>query len=140
LCFLPCLRWRDVNLIGNRLTLKGKRKERSIPLVKPLRVALIDEMKNRISDETFDVNDLIIHYITDTVTKKIKEALVEIKSYIKWNVVHMLRHTTATMILEETGNLRTVQEVLGHSQITTTQIFTHIILDRKKKALETLPY
>ena len=44
------------------------------------------------------------------------------------------------MILEEIGDLRLVQEILRHTQITTTQIYTHIVLDRKRDALEMLPY
>jgi site-specific recombinase XerD len=61
-------------------------------------------------------------------------------SYTFRNVVHMLRHTTATIILEEDGDLRTDQELLGHAQITTTQKYTHILSQRKKKAVDALPY
>ena len=49
---------------------------------------------------------------------------------------HLFRHTFATHILEETGDLRMVQELLGHQQITTTEIYTHIAQVHKKKGIE----
>ena len=49
---------------------------------------------------------------------------------------HTLRHTFATDLLRETNNLRIVQKALGHSDISTTQIYTHIVDGEMEEALK----
>lgn len=48
---------------------------------------------------------------------------------------HMFRHTFATQLLEEDVDIRYIQSILGHSSITTTQIYTHVTSNKQKEIL-----
>jgi len=61
----------------------------------------------------------------------IKAGLVNTKTKTNWVTPHVLRHSFASWLNDEGIDIKTIQELLGHSSITTTQIYTHI--DRKKR-------
>lgn len=58
-------------------------------------------------------------------------AEIDPKSYS----VHTLRHTCATLLLKSGTDIRIIQEILGHSRIETTQIYTHIYNKNVEKAM-----
>jgi len=133
------LKAANVNLDIGFLRCIGKgNKERVIPLGKKaihgirryLEFARPHFLKNKTSDILF-INRSGTKLSRQSVWKLIKQYAKEakIKKPIK---VHSLRHSFATHLLERGADLRSVQEMLGHSNISTTQVYTHIDKERLK--------
>ncbi len=66
------------------------------------------------------------HLHPDTLGKQLKRAVWKAKT-MKKVTCHTFRHTCATQLLEAGYDIRTVQELLGHSDLKTTQIYTHVL-------------
>ena len=75
------------------------------------------------------------HKVTDMVTKCVNRSGID-----KKGACHILRHATATEMLRHGANIREVQEMLGHSDISSTQIYTHVTInDLNRVYYETHP-
>jgi len=129
----------NINLDIGFLRCIGKgNKERIIPLGKKaigsikryLEFSRAYFLKQKISEFLF-IGRSKTKLSRQSVWKLIKRYALEakIKKSIK---VHTLRHSFATHLLERGADLRSVQEMLGHSNISTTQIYTHIDKERLK--------
>lgn len=67
------------------------------------------------------------HHINETSLRKAIKTASEVIGFNKHVTCHTLRHSFATHLLQRGADIRTVQEQLGHSDVRTTQIYTHVI-------------
>lgn len=133
----------DIIYTEHTLLIHGKgRKQRLIYISSPITwsrlTVLIKERKKEGGSHLFlnrYGNPITIHGIEDIYSKYIKKAQLSVKS-----TPHYLRHTFATNLLANGADLRSVQEILGHSSVATTQIYTEVTTNRKKQVLKKFNY
>jgi integron integrase len=66
------------------------------------------------------------HLVPDNVQRRLKQAAFK-AGIVKRVSCHTLRHTFATQLLQSGADIRTVQEILGHADVSTTMIYTHVL-------------
>ncbi|TVZ55695.1 integrase/recombinase XerC [Lutibacter sp. Hel_I_33_5] len=128
---------RDINFSDNTIKVLGKRnKERFVPLLKSVEETLKVYIKGK--KEIFpESSDLFItekgNKIYETlVYRVINSYFSKVSSKVKKSP-HILRHSFATHLLNEGADLNSVKELLGHSSLASTQVYTHNSLDKIKK-------
>ena len=133
----------DIDYDRQTIRVLGKgNKERTIPLGNPAMRALNaylkdarDSLKNAQSANAVFLGARGKRIDQRTVRTVVYNALQAIEGIERMGP-HALRHSAATHLLEGGADLRTVQEILGHASLATTQIYTHVSTERLQKAFK----
>ena len=128
----------DVDLLGEVVRVRGKgKKERLAPLGGPAVETLQKylELRGRSSRGPLFVNRFGGRMTARSVQRMLKKYLLA-AGLDPSLTPHKLRHSFATHMLDAGADLRSVQELLGHANLSTTQIYTHITPERLKKVYE----
>jgi integrase/recombinase XerC len=133
----------DLGRLTVRVTGKGS-KERVVPFGIPAQRAIVayESQRHVLADEMAETTDALFlgargrRIGTRTIYELIAGLLAELPGTGP-SGPHTLRHTAATHLLDGGADLRSVQEMLGHASLGTTQLYTHVSAERLKDAYRT---
>ena len=134
------LKLNDIDFFSNSIIVKSGKGSKDRYLV--LHEKLVEELKDYITharnrllagSKDEDNRHLLINYKGTTLTprgvRKILNTIMDKTGETYKITPHMLRHSCATVLLNGGMDLRSVQEILGHSMLSTTQIYTDVAID-----------
>lgn len=128
----------DVNFSNNTVKVMGKgSKQRIVPFGSKAETAVKNYMQIR---EIININKLDLLFMSKKgkklyaaeVRKMVKKNLSTVTN-IKKNSPHVLRHSFATHLLDNGADIRAVKDLLGHENLSTTQVYTHVNPEKLKK-------
>ena len=131
------LKKENVDFISGIAKVRGKgRKERLLPLGEPA----INSLKKYVDKRSDSNPSLFVNKRLGTLTDRgVRDIIYK---YVKKAAIvskvspHTFRHSFATHLLDRGADLRSVQELLGHSSIATTQVYTHLTIDSLKSVYQ----
>ena len=128
----------DIDFLGETVRVTGKgAKQRIVPIGSPA----LSAIQRYRTDAAVTSGPLFVSSHRTRITQQAVDLLL--KKYLKLSSIpfkispHKLRHSFATHMLDAGADLRSVQSLLGHASLSTTQIYTHVTKERLKEAYDT---
>lgn len=124
------------------LCIQGKgRKERYLQIGNEEVLKVIKKYRNEFADKINTHGYFFVNRWGEPLSEQSARRMLHKYARILWNdkniTPHMFRHSFATYLMEEDVNIRYIQKLLGHSSITTTQIYTYVAMEKEREILRT---
>jgi len=131
----------DVDHISGIIKVLGKgRKERLTPIGDMASRAIRNYVESKNEKSVKDKRAVFLNKsgrrLTDRSVRRIVDKYIKLASIQEHISPHSLRHSFATHLLDRGADLRSVQELLGHMNLSTTQIYTHVTMERLREAYD----
>lgn len=137
LCFL---KMNDINLFDRTILIYGKgAKERRLLIASDDVINILSEYKSVFSNEIQSSNHFFVNQngsvLSDQAVRRMINKYTSLAAIDLHITPHMFRHTFATSLLEADVDIRYIQEMLGHSSINITEIYTHVTMAKQRDIL-----
>lgn len=139
---LCALKINDINLYDGSILIYGKGdKERRIQIGSPSVINILNKYKVDFHSEIVNCNHFFANQsgrpLTDQAVRRMINKYTSLAAIDLHITPHMFRHTFATSLLDADVDIRYIQEMLGHSSINITEIYTHVTLAKQRSILAT---
>lgn len=139
---LCSLKVHDVNLQDGIVLIYGKgSKERCMHIGNDKVLSVLSEYKQEYSNEIQNCNHFFANqsgrFLSDQSVRRMIHKYSDLAAIELHITPHMFRHTFATCLLDADVDIRYIQEMLGHSSINITEIYTHVAMSKKRDILTT---
>lgn len=139
---LCSLKVNDVNLYDGTILIYGKgSKERRIQIGNEAVIHILTEYNEHFSADRQSCTNFFINQsgkaLSDQSVRRMINKYTSLASIDQHITPHMFRHTFATSLLESDVDIRYIQEMLGHSSINVTEIYTHVTVAKQRSILAT---
>lgn len=137
---LCSLHIQDINLMDNTILIYGKgSKERRLLLGNSDVITALEKYKAEFSSEIEKCQSFFVNQsgraLTDQTVRRMITKYAKLADIDLHITPHMFRHTFATSLLEADVDIRYIQEMLGHSSINITEIYTHVAISKQRDIL-----
>ena len=132
----------DINMDSSTIRIMGKRsKERIIPMLPKLKKSIVDYLY--LKSQEFNKKSLEYLFVSRTgsqlsekyVYRTVNEYFKLVSPKVK-KAPHVLRHSFATHLINEGADINSVKELLGHSSLSATQVYSHTSMERIKEVFK----